>query len=138
MIVADASVAVRWTIDMPLSDAAEALLRGSRPIIAPDLVIAEVANAFATAVRHSPATVQRARDGLDFLPRWFAELVALSSLRNDAFKIAVDLAHPAHDCFYLALAEQRDCPLLTTDERLLQKVAGSPHAGRVTHLREWT
>ena len=138
MIVADASIAVRWTIDMPLSDAAEALLRGSMPIIAPDLVIAEVANAFVTAVRLSPTTVQRAQDGLDFLPRWFAELVALPSLRNDAFQIALDLAHPAYDCFYLALAEQRDCPLLTTDERLLRKVAGSPHAARVTHLRDWT
>ena len=138
MIVVDASIAVRWTIDMPLSDAAEALLRGSMPIIAPDLVVAEVANAFVTAVRQSPAATQRARDGLDFLPRWFAELVGLSSLRNDAFKIALELAHPAYDCFYLALAEQRGCPVLTTDERLIRKVAGTDHEARVIHLRDWT
>ena len=138
MIVADATVAVRWTIQMPLSAEAEGLLRQPAPIIAPDLVVAEVANAFLTALRVSPGATQRAKDGLEFLPRWFWELVPLQTLRMDAFEIGLELVHPAYDCFYLALASQRDCPLITTDEHLIRKVAGSPHAARVTHLRDWT
>jgi predicted nucleic acid-binding protein len=34
----------------------------------------------------------------------FEELVPVSVLRDRALAIAVELRHPAYDCFYLALA----------------------------------
>lgn len=38
-----------------------------------------------------------------------------------ATRIAISLNHPAYDCFYLALALQRDCRFITAGQRLLDK-----------------
>jgi hypothetical protein len=38
------------------------------------------------------------------------------------------LDHPATDCLYLALAEQRSAVLLTQEQRLLRKVREVPQA----------
>jgi predicted nucleic acid-binding protein len=39
-----------------------------------------------------------------------------------------------YDCFYLALSEAEDAPLVTADRRLVAKVAGTPFAARTLHL----
>lgn len=44
-LVVDVGVALRWYVDSPLSSAAVSLLNTDRPLIAPDLVVAEIANA---------------------------------------------------------------------------------------------
>jgi predicted nucleic acid-binding protein len=38
----------------------------------------------------------------------------------------VELRHPAYECFYLALAEERRAKLVTADRRLLGRLAGTP------------
>ena len=35
--------------------------------------------------------------------------------------LAVRLQHPAYDCFYLALARQASCPLVTAGKRLIER-----------------
>ena len=46
MIVADASVALKWFVaDEPLADEAASIIRSGTPVLAPDLVVAEGANA---------------------------------------------------------------------------------------------
>jgi predicted nucleic acid-binding protein len=40
-----------------------------------------------------------------------------------ALRIAISLQHPVYDCFYLALAQAEDCPLVTADQRFLRAVA---------------
>lgn len=137
-IVVDANVAVHWTVASPLSDAAERLLRSGLPLIAPDFIIVEVTNAFYFQIRERTDRVQRALDGLEFLPRWFAELVPAAPLRHRAMAYAMELEHPAYDCFYLALAEARNARLVTADEHFLRKVKGTPaYAGRIVHLTDW-
>lgn len=136
-VVVDASVAVRWTIAMSLSEAAERLLRSRKTLIAPDLIIVEVTNAFAFHLRDRTDRVQRALDGLEFLPRWFAELVPAPVLRHRAIAFAMELQHPAYDCFYLALAASRGATMVTTDEHFLRKVHGSAHSRLAVHLSEW-
>ena len=53
------------------------------------------------------------------------ELVPTRSLLEATAQLAIDLAHPAYDCVYLALAMERGCRLVTADDRLLRKVAES-------------
>jgi hypothetical protein len=43
----------------------------------------------------------------------FEELVPMSVLNDRALAIAIELRHPAYDCFYLALAERSTSPLVT-------------------------
>jgi predicted nucleic acid-binding protein len=51
-----------------------------------------------------------------------------------ACRLAIDLNHPAYDCFYLAMAIAEDIPLVTADRRFLTACMASPHAGRVRAL----
>jgi predicted nucleic acid-binding protein len=125
-LVVDASIAVRWLFPVANDATADDLARSEAPIIAPDLIIAEIVNAawkFARFHGHEPAALASIIAAAD---KAFDELVPCSSLRERAFQIAVELQHPAHDCFYLALAEQRDCHMVTADERLIARCARSP------------
>ena len=137
MIVVDANVALFWTIKTPHSAKAAAVLRNGQQIIAPDLIIAEVTNAFFTQVRNRPEVADRARDGLELLPRWFAELVPSSMLRSRAFDLALELKHPAYDCFYLALALMRDVRFVTNDAHFQRKAAAAGYGDTVALLEDW-
>ncbi len=48
--------------------------------------------------------------------------------------LAADLDHPVYDCLYLALAELREASLVTADQRLLARLAGTPWASRALSL----
>ena len=47
-------------------------------------------------------------------------------LLEPAIEISFDLRHPVYDCVYLALALQRQVPLVTADERLVAAVRKLP------------
>jgi predicted nucleic acid-binding protein len=57
------------------------------------------------------------------------ELIPMMAFLADATRLAVALGHPAHDCFYLALAAARGVPLIVADESLRRKVATSQERG---------
>ena len=64
----------------------------------------------------------------------FEELVPTSVLKDRALAIAIELRHPAYDCFYLALAERSTSPLITADERLIRRCADTPFEKLVQSL----
>ena len=136
--VVDASVALKWFLaDEPHGAEATALLRGDEAKIAPDLVIVEACNAAWTSLRLGRIEPSELADIAAILPRFFAELISTAPLAKRAAFIAVQLDHPIYDCFYLALAEARQAPLLTADTRLLQRVADSPWAANTVHLAHY-
>src|SRR6266508_2506278 len=67
-------------------------------------------------------------DSVSQIGRAFEELVPSVALKDRALAIALELRHPAYDCFYLALAEMREVPLVTADDRLLRRCTNSPFA----------
>jgi predicted nucleic acid-binding protein len=137
-LIVDANVALLWTIKVPLSDKAADILRNGRHIIAPDLIIPEVTNAWAMIVRQRKETADLAKDSLAQLPRWFDELVPSVLLREKAFDLALQLDHPAYDCFYLALALMRDVKLVTRDAHFARKCEVAGFGQSVVALEAWT
>ena len=133
-LVVDASVAVRWLFDMTGVREADALLQGSESLIAPDLVIAEIASAAWTFVRFENLDPGAARIIVAEAEREFDEIVPCLGLKDRALAIAIELGHPPCDCFYLALAEQRECQMVTADERLLARCSATAFAKRVKPL----
>jgi predicted nucleic acid-binding protein len=125
-IVVDASVALRWCFQLHKSDRAEELLRSDRHLIAPDLVIAEITNAAWKFVIFDRMAVESAAAAVREIGKAFEELVPVSVLRDRALAIAVELRHPAYDCFYLALAERSASHLVTADERLIRRCTDTP------------
>ena len=122
-IVVDASVALRWCFQLNKSDRAEELLRSGHHLIAPDLVIVEITNAAWKFVIFDRMAPESAVSAVREIVKAFEELVPTSALRDRALAIAMELRHPAYDCFYLALAERSTSPLVTADEKLIRRCA---------------
>ncbi|MFY8095984.1 MAG: type II toxin-antitoxin system VapC family toxin [Niveispirillum sp.] len=136
-IVIDASVAVKWLISEDNSTAASPL-RGF-PLIAPDLLLVEVASILWKKVRlgEVPASITQA--ALPVLEEIGISLVTNKALVGRALELACDLNHSPYDMFYVALAIDRDIPLITADRRLVNRVrqSGHPWATLVTPLTEF-
>ena len=125
-IVVDASVALRWCFQLNGSDRAEELLRSDDHLIAPDLVIAEITNAAWKFVIFDRMKAESAISAIHEVVKAFEELVPTSVLKDRALEIAIELRHPAYDCFYLALAEREISSFVTADDRLMRRCAGTP------------
>jgi predicted nucleic acid-binding protein len=124
MIIVDASVAVKWVADEPDGQAAVALLE--QPLAAPVLWLAEAANALWRKCRQGDIDEVEARDACRAFLRAPVEPIALPTLLPSAVQLALRLAHPVYDCFYLAAAELHDTHLVTADRRLVASVARHP------------
>src|ERR1700731_572092 len=104
-VVVDASVAVRWFIDVPGSEKAYRLIKNEEGIVAPDLVMAETASALWKAVRFAGLWPATATEAIAAAVGAFVAVVSASLLDDGAPAIALDMRHPVFDCFYLALAQ---------------------------------
>ncbi|MBI4183119.1 MAG: type II toxin-antitoxin system VapC family toxin [Proteobacteria bacterium] len=135
-LVVDASVALKWFVAEAGSAAAIALLEGDRPLIAPELVLAELCNAAWRLLQRGELVPEQVEAIAAHAPLAFAELSPLAPLTRAASRIAVAVGHPAYDCFYLALAEARAARLVTADRRLLSATRPTPWAELPVHLDE--
>jgi predicted nucleic acid-binding protein len=117
-LIVDASVAARWFVPAFSWASAVSLLKAGHELIAPELILAETANAFWKAVRAGYMTPDEMQAAVAEMPACFIRLTSLRALSEDAAEIAVSLNHPAYDCFYLALARREHAPLVTADKRL--------------------
>lgn len=136
-VVIDASVAIKWIAPEALSDQAISLLQGPR-LTAPDLLVAECANILWKKVTRGEMAHDLAIVAAQAIEHVEIELVPMRQLLSASLKLAVQLAHPAYDCLYLALALSRKSVLITADERLVDKIAERGDRdlrGRVISLR---
>lgn len=134
-LVVDASVALKWFVEEDGSPRAVGLLEGPDWLIAPDLIVAEVCNAGWRAVRAGTMLPGQHDHAAARLAIVFDELLPLAPLAGRAATLSRALDYPAYDCFYLALAEQRNARLVTADDRLQRRVAGTPWAAHIVSLR---
>ena len=133
-LVVDASVAIRWFFELDGSDRAERILRTEQPLIAPDLIIAEITNAAWKFVTFDNVPVDAAIAILREVTKPFDEFVPSAELKDRALAIALELSHAAYDCFYLALAEIRRTRVVTADERLVRRCERTRFAGLMTPM----
>ncbi len=137
-LIVDASVALKWFLrDEPQWREATALLRGAEPLIAPELIIADVCNAAWRGVRANRIQAVQAEGIARSLADLFTSLVPLPGLAERAIVIAGQLDHAVYDCFYLALSEVRDIPFVTADTRLLRRIEGTPWLRLGTSLADY-
>jgi predicted nucleic acid-binding protein len=123
-LVIDASIAVKWVVEEDGTSEALALRHKTR-LIAPDLLIAECANILWKKFQRDELTDDEALLAARLLQGAEIELSPMRTLLDATTSLAIALDHPAYDCIYLALAAERDCQLVTADERLLRKLAQS-------------
>jgi len=132
--VIDASVAIKWIIDEPGTSQALQLRR--HRLLAPDLLVAEVANVLWKKVRRKELAEEEALVAARLLARAEIELEPMRALLEPATRLAIALNHPAYDCAYLALAERLDCDFVTSDAALARKVRSLAIPLRIVTLSE--
>jgi predicted nucleic acid-binding protein len=139
--VVDASTAVKLYLIEPLAAEAAALfalLTAGTPadFHVPDLFFVECANIFWKQARKGTVTAAQ-------VAAFETKLRALPLARTPTFELTVSalpiaLAHDitAYDACYVALAQRLGVPLITADQKLQAKLAGTPYA--VVWLGAWT
>jgi predicted nucleic acid-binding protein len=126
LIVADASVVLKWQLDdedyilQAISLRDDFYSQRTVDVIAPHLLIYEVANGIATAIEKKRIASDKATEALSNLLALGIELREVEPLRILEVALKYNLA--AYDAAYLALAEQEKCELWTGDRDFYQAV----------------
>lgn len=132
--VIDASVACKWFFNEPLAEEARTIAASDATFVAPDMILAECANAAWRRVRSGTITPAHARALLGSLPLWFDSLTPAAELQVPAFEMALELGHPVYDCLYLALAERERSVVVTANRGFADRVAASRWSNRIENL----
>ena len=132
LYVVDASVAIKLFVVEPLSERADALfdqLAAEPPaqLYVPDLLFVECANILWKHVRRFGYPAEHARQDVAALRALALRAVSTADLIDEALPLALAYDITAYDACYVALAQLIGAPLITADEALVRKLAGSPY-----------
>jgi predicted nucleic acid-binding protein len=123
-IVIDASVALKWVLDEPGREAADALVEDD--LIAPELWLVEAANALWRRTTLGEITADEAFERLAELANAPVASLAMEPHLATALRLAAEIGHPVCDCLYLALALRYDTHVVTADRRFRAAAASLP------------
>ncbi len=133
IVVVDPGVAIMWFVEEPLRPQARSLLANRHEVIAPDILIAGVAELAWKKTTRGEITAEQAEPIVRniALPSFISAFVESPQLRNRALSIALQCGRPVHECFYAACAEAAQAPLVSADEDFLHalKSEGIPVRG---------
>ena len=130
--VIDASAVAALYLELPWSSRVRAIVTERRRLDAPDLLVVELGSTFWKNVRAGIVSEEAAMEALRHAQAAVG-LHPIAPLLEASLRIANERKHPIYDCFYIALAQREDRPLITADRRLAA-VAGQ--AGLSVELLE--
>jgi predicted nucleic acid-binding protein len=130
--VVDAGVALKLVLPEPLADRAQALfsmIEGKAPAVfhVPDLFYIECANTLWKRVRRGDLTEADAHGDAARLGALTLSVMSTAALMKDGLHLAIRHGISAYDACYVALADRLGVKLMTADEWLVRKLAGSGH-----------
>jgi len=128
-VVVDAAVGVKWVVEEDHS-AKAALLLQCEARHAPDHWLAESVNVLWAKVFRGGLAATDAAERMSVLLRAPVVGMPIDALMPRAFEISVAHSVTIDDSLYVALAEQRDIPLVTADQRLLRRLASDAEIAR--------
>jgi len=114
----DASVAIKWLIPEESSPQAVRLLARTNSFLAPDLIYGEVGNVLWKRARRGEITSQYAISAFNTFNRLDIEAVASAKMTPLALGLALSIGCAVYDAYYLVIAMERECPLVTADKAL--------------------
>ena len=126
--VVDASIAVKWYFRERNAEAATRVLaegnEGARELLAPDWIVAEIANVLRKKVRREECSGRQAQTVLDAFESDAPELLDSVPLVPRALELALRLDESVYDCLYVAAAIEHEAALVTADARLARAARG--------------
>jgi len=131
-IVIAASIAVKWVLNEPRTEAALALRH--EQLMAPVLWLAEAANALWRHVRLGELTGEQALARMSDLAKAPVASMPIEPHIARALELATGASHPVYDCLYLALALHQRTHVMTDDRRFAAAAARLGLSDRVRLL----
>ncbi len=129
MLAIDASVATKWLLPEEHSAQAASVNARRFDLVAPELLIVEVANLLRKRQRRGELALNQVGTLIDSLTSLPIRLVSHLGLAKAALVLSARLDHGLHDCVYLATAVAESCRMVTADRRLHDILEQSPLAG---------
>lgn len=136
--VVDASVIIKWYVPEDNYEAARAMRTAETALAAPDLLFSETANILWKLVRRGEMTASRAIEIIEEVAAAPFITISNQSLAQDALDLAIATGLTSYDASYVALALRIDKILITADEKLVRKLAGTRGANQVRLLADHT
>lgn len=133
--VVDASVAIKWVVDEQQRDTARRFLLDNADLVAPELLLVEIANILRSKVARQEIGREQARGALEAVRLAVPTLVPDKDLVGHALDLTLRLDHPTYDCMYLACAADHDANFITADARLIGKLKQTGGWSRVHPLQ---
>jgi predicted nucleic acid-binding protein len=117
MIVADASVSIKWYVAEIHTTEAEKLLDGTYEIHAPELILPEFGSIIWKKTRRGDLSEQEAIQIINAFSKQNISFHSHQPLLKSAFAGAQLSGQTVYDWSYLALAVSLSCEFITADER---------------------
>lgn len=134
-MIVDASVGLKWFIGEVDAGLAERLSL-EHDLIAPTLFVSELANGLWKATSRGVITQEQMLACIATLDVRIERYLPDQEVVERALEIAGKLDHPVYDCIYLAHCEREAVRLVTADQRLLRKLAGTAYVQHCVTLAE--
>ena len=125
----DASVAAKWFLPEEHSAQAGSVNARRFDLVAPELLIVEIANVLRKRQRRGELALDQAGTLIDSFTSLPIRLIGHLGLAKAALALSARLDHGLHDCVYIATAVAESCRMVTADRRLHDKLKQSPLAG---------
>jgi predicted nucleic acid-binding protein len=135
-LVVDASVAVKWLVPESHADAARRILSPNNELLAPDLIWAEVGNVIWKKWRRREVPGHTAGNLLQDFRRYPVQTFASRALMSAAWDLAERYSRSFYDSVYLALAASVECPLVTADLKLYNRLKDGPFGERLVWVED--
>jgi predicted nucleic acid-binding protein len=136
--VLDASVVIKWFLPEDDRQAALELRVSGAGFAAPDLLFAESANILWKHVKRGEIEAERATAIIDEIATAAWVVYSTRNLASDALSLAMSRGISAYDASYVVLAVRLDTIFITADQKLFNKLQGSPFGRHVTLLADYT
>jgi predicted nucleic acid-binding protein len=134
--VVDASVAAKWLVPEPLTEAALRLRDRGHTLFCPDLLYLEVGNVLWKKVRSEELGEETARPMLRALFEAPLRPEPSAAILPAAWEISVRYGRSVYDALYLALSVALDAPLVTADRRLLRALRSTGLGERLVWVED--
>ena len=134
--VVDASVAAKWFLQEPHSEAALRLLADPHKLRAPDLLWLELSSVVCRRIGRKQLPHDEGFLVLSTFRRLPVQLFAATELLGAAADMACDTATSLYDCVYLALAMRLGVPMVTADRRFWRGVSRTALAPHILWVEE--
>jgi predicted nucleic acid-binding protein len=138
LLVVDCSVAVKWVVEEPMHAAARCVLRDPGRLIAPQLLLAEVANVASRKQARKEITPAQGAELVRLVAAAIGTWYDMRSIALRAFHLALTLDHAAYDCCYLALAELTGGRMLTDDRDFASRASTKGFADHILLLSDFS